>query len=111
MSSAIRKNLVELNSALSAHPNTFRSIVLKCQQEGLITTGVSKELLDPLTGKSTQERASQLVTNLQTTIGLQPECLDTLLCILKDEGGVSGRTVAQKIAKNVSYSYIIHFQQ
>ena len=99
MSSAVRKNLVELNSALSAHPNTFRSIVLICEQDDLITTGVSNELLDPLIGKSTQERASQLVTNLQTTIGLQPECLDTFLCILRQKGGVSGRTVAQKIAK------------
>ena len=99
MSSAVRKNLVDLNSALSAHQDIFRSIVIMCEQKGLITPGVSKELRDPLTGKSTQDRASQLVSNLQTAIGLQPECLDTLLCILKDEGGVSGSIVAQKIAE------------
>ena len=96
---AVRNTLDDLNSALSAHPDTFRSIVLKCQQESLITPGVSSELLDPLTGRSIQDRASQLVINLQTTIGLQPECLDTFLCILKQKGGVPGRIVAQNIAK------------
>ena len=96
---AVRKNLVDLNSALSAHQETFISIVLKCQEEDLITTGVGNGLLDPLIGRSIQDRAYQLVNYLQTIIGLQPECLDTFLCILKDEGGVSGRTVAQNIAK------------
>ena len=95
---AVRKNLVDLNSALSAHPETFQSIVLKCQQEGLITPVVSKGLLE-LTGRSIQDRANQLVTNLQTTIGLQPDYLDTFLCILKDEKDVSCSTVAQNIAK------------
>ena len=55
--------------------------VLMCQQEGLIAPGVSNGLLDTLTGRSIQDRAIQLVSNLQATlvcIGLQPACLDTL---------------------------------
>ena len=115
---AVRKNLVDLNSALSAHPDTFRSIVIMCEQKGLITTGVSSGLLDTLTGRSTQDRANQLVRDLQTTIELKPECLDTFLCILKQKGGVAGCTVAQNIAKecklffrhNFSSKFGIHYR-
>ena len=114
---AVTKNLVDLNSALSEQWNTL-NIVNKCQEKHLITSGVSSALLDSQTNKSTQDRASQLVSNLQTAIRLQPECLDTFLCILKDEGGVSCSTVAQNIAKecklfchNFSNKFGIHHSQ
>ena len=113
---AFTKNLDDLNRALSAHSDTFRSIVVKCQQEGLITSEVSDGLLDTLTGRSTQDRASQLVSNLQKTIESQPDRLHTFVYILKQKGGVPGCTVAQNITKecklfhNFSSKFGIHYR-
>ena len=111
---AVKKNLVDLIDALSNH--NIQRIVEMCEQKGLITAGVSKELRDSQTNKSARDRASQLVSNLQTTIGLKPECLDTFLCILKDEKDVSCSTVAESIAKecklfhNFSNKFGIHYR-
>ena len=50
---------------------------------------------------------SQLVGILQTTVGLKSEYLDTLLCILVNKGGGSGRVVANNISETCKCTYNI----
>ena len=95
---AVRKNLSSLVEALSTE-STLREVTLSCEQAGLITSGNKRDLLDSSTGHSSQSRASQLVGILQTVVGFKSEYLDTLLCILVNKGGVSGRVVANNISE------------
>ena len=76
----------------------MQSIILACEQEGLITTYFKNELLST-TGVSTQTSAGQLTSHLQSTVGLNPTSIDTLLCILVNKAGISGRAVADSIAQ------------
>ena len=95
---AVRKNLSSLVDALSTE-STLRGVTIACEQAGLITSGNKRDLLDSSTGQSSQSRASQLVGILQTIVGFKSEYLDTLLCILVNTGGVSGRVVANNISE------------
>ena len=93
---AITSKISDLNDAIST--SDFQSIVLECEQEDLITTYFKNELLST-TGVSTQTNAGRLTNHLQSTVGLNPTSLDTLLCILVNKGGISGRAVADSIAQ------------
>ena len=64
----------------------------------MISTYFKNELLST-TGVSTQTSASRLTSHLQSTVGLNPTSLDTLLCILINKAGISGRAVADSIAQ------------
>ena len=64
----------------------------------MISTDFKNELLHT-TGVSTQTSAGQLTSHLQSTVGLNPTSLDTLLCILVNKAGISGRAVADSIAQ------------
>ena len=93
---AIRRNISILYDAISTAD--FQSIVLECEQEGLISTDFKMQLLHT-TGVPIKDSASQLTSHLQCTVGLNPTSLDTLLCILVNKAGISGRAVADSIAQ------------
>ena len=58
-----------------------------------------KTLLLHTTGIPIKDSASRLTSHLQSTVGLNPTSLDTLLCILVNKAGISGRAVADSIAQ------------
>ena len=94
---AITSSISNLNDAISI-TSVFQSIVLECEQEGLISTDFKNQLLHT-TGVPLKDSASKLTSHLQSTVGLNPTSLDTLLCILVNKAGISGRTVADSIAQ------------
>ena len=93
---AITRNIAKLNDAIST--SDFPSIVLECEQELLISTDFKIQLLHT-TGVPIKDSASRLTSHLQSTVGLNPTSLDTLLCILVNKAGISGRAVADSIAQ------------
>jgi hypothetical protein len=100
--SAVSKNIERLTSAISVSEPTLRSVVLACQQEGLITSDNSKALLDTFIGKSTQARATDLINCIQGLVSYTPEYLDDFLRILVVKGGRLGGEVARSVASLVS---------
>jgi hypothetical protein len=102
--SAVSKNIERLTSAISVSEPTLRSVVLACQQEGLITSDNSKALLDTFIGKSTQARATDLINCIQGLVSYTPEYLDDFLRILVVKGGRLGGEVARSVASLVSPS-------
>ena len=94
---AITSNIAKLNDAISTLDN-FQSIVLECEQKGLISTDFKIQLLHT-PGVPIKDSASRLTSHLQSTVGLNPTSLDTLLCILVNKAGISGRAVADSIAQ------------
>ena len=64
----------------------------------MISTDFKFKLLHT-TGVPIKDSASQFTSHLQSTVGLNPTSLDTLLCILVNKAGISGRAVADNIAQ------------
>jgi hypothetical protein len=89
-----------LNDALSSSNTTFQTIVLSCEQEGLIQSHIRKTLFDYTMPKPLQSRATDLITDIQTTVGIKPSQLQVFLRILREKGGIPGVEIAKRIARD-----------
>ena len=82
---AITANIVDLVQVLSATEAYLKTIILACEAKELITSTFKRTLTDELTGRSTQDRARQLVSDVQNTVNFSPNHLDIFLSILVEE--------------------------
>ena len=97
--SAITAHIADLVQALSATEDCLKNVILACEEKGLITSSFKRTLTDGLTGRSTQDRARQLVSDIQNTVNFVPNYLDTFLSILVEgECTPAIRQVADDIA-------------
>ena len=102
--SAITNNIVALISAISTSEDDIKAYIIACEQEGLITSGSKKNLLDGLTNQSTDDRARKLVGSIQSNVSIVPASLDTFLCVLV-KGDIASKDVAAKIAAECKYRH------
>lgn len=106
---AIVRHIVDLIAVLSAAEANLNTIILSCEQEKLITTTMKGTLLDGSTGRSAQDRARQLVGDIQSNVSIVPTCLDTFLCVLVDaaEGSPAIEQVVADIAMTCKYIILV----
>ena len=95
---AITSNVVTLIDFIAA--GNTESFVPDCLQYGIITNAAAKLLYDC----GAQERARQLVVDVQTTVKFSSEYLDKFLVILVDQGGAVGEKIAADIVKSLKLS-------
>ena len=105
---SISRNNDTLSSALQISPTTFQQIVEKCASQRIISRGEKNTYLDTFTGQSLAYRAGQLVSNLQSTVGVVPRTLDDILCILHESDSLVVQEAAKKIAKDCKYNNVLH---
>jgi hypothetical protein len=99
---AITSNIRQLNNAISVDDAVFRAIVLSSVECSLIIQTFSKEILQ--TDKTPlEEKATGFINSILGAVGSNHKHLDTFLLILHDEGGITGREIAEKIAKNYGH--------
>lgn len=96
---AITAHIVDLVQVLSSTEAYLKNVILACEAKGLITSTFKRTLTDEMTGRSAQDRARQLVSDVQNTVNFSPNCLDTFLSILVEEDCTPAtRAVADDIA-------------
>ena len=105
---SISRNNHTLSNALQVSPITFQQIVEKCASQRIISRGEANAYLDTFTGQSLAYRAGQLVSNLQSTVGVVPRTLDDILCILHESDSPVVQEAAKKIAKDCKYNNVSH---
>lgn len=106
---AITRHIVDLIAVISVAEANLNTIILSCEQEKLITTPEKGTLLDGSTGRSAQDRARQLVSDIQNNVSIVPTSLDTFLCVLIDaaEGSPAIEQIADDIAVTCKYILLV----
>ena len=100
---SISRNNHTISNALQASPTIFQQIVEKCAAQKIISSGEKNTYLDTFTGQSLAYRTSQLVSNLQRTVGVVPDTLDDILCIFHETDSLIVQEAAKTIAKNCKF--------
>uniref|UniRef100_A0A1X7SE10 Uncharacterized protein n=1 Tax=Amphimedon queenslandica TaxID=400682 RepID=A0A1X7SE10_AMPQE len=100
---SISRNNHSISSALQSSPTIFQQVVEKCAAEKIISPGEKNTYLDTYTGQSLAHRTSQLVSNLQRTVGVVPNTLDDILCIFHESENLVVQEAAKTIAKDCKF--------
>lgn len=78
----------------------LNTIVNSCEEKGLITHAVKDKLVSDYTHESAADRASKLVDSIRKSLAFDPDTvLRKLLLILNSKGGLGGKGISEKIAK------------
>ena len=95
---AISGHILDLTTVTEANLGT---VILACEQERLISPTIKGTLLDGSTGRSSRDRAQELVGHIQSQVGIVPNSLDTFLNVLVDtaEGSPATKQVADDVAE------------
>ena len=98
---AIQAYITDLEKVISA---AFDEIVGACTVKKLIPIALSTNLTDTWNGQTLKQRAGKLVQSILTFVELDPNILDTFLCILLNKNGSEhAQTVVANIAKKCKY--------
>ena len=103
---AIRDNITDLEKVIS---QALVAIAYGCAQRKLIAIPFLNNLTDTFSGQTTDQRAGKLISAIQSSVELDPNSLDTFLCVLiNNQDSVLTQTVAANIAKKCKYYSIVN---
>ena len=103
---AITSHIVDLITIIETNLET---VILACEQEGLITSTFKAILLDGLNDQSARERAMKLVSGIQSVVEIVPRSLDTFLLVLVDTAeGSPLNPITEQIAAHIATSCKCH---
>ena len=101
-SGVIKSNLVDLSEIVESN---LSKVVLKCEQDKIISSTTKRKLGDAKTGQSDFERASSLVSEVQTAVRYCPEKLEPFLITIFNIDTLRSKRVAIKLANKCKLSH------
>ena len=101
---AITLNTCVLSDALKLDGSILRTVVQKCVSKRLFTQSEMTNLFDPYTNRTLAERASKFVSMLHSLVGVLPDELDEILCILYETENPVVQEAAKSVANKCEYA-------
>ena len=101
---AITLNTCVLSDALKLDGSILLTVVQKCVSKRLFTQSEMTNLFDLYTNRTLAERASKFVSMLHSLVGVLPDELDEILCILYETENPVVKEAAKSVANKCEYA-------